>query len=302
MDWLTMRGMGWWRLPWLWTAFFLFSGAHQREGLFTRYPGMRVRTPHLTVRLSPGQATACCLTCVQYDSCYGANFHEEDGVCEISLLGVGGRTELVDANQSWNLYIRRNVLQRELVLRATAGSGVSVKDTWLGTTVPPPAQDTCVSMETTSCMTHYRNPIVNHWNQLPISQVILELYKRGLKVASVTFDGRGTSISDWFSFSRLLNSSWGSMNSSATYNYFSIDGHANCARFFFINQNYWGCPLDAGWMVVLDPHHYCCTWDNLPNKPVFLYSSLDVAVTYESGILGTEKDFADVMAIFLLYG
>ena len=63
--------------------------------------------------------------------------------------------------------------------------------------------------------------------------------------------------------------------------------HANCARSFFINQNYWGCPLDAGWMVVLDPHHYCCTWDNLPNKPVFLYSSLDVAVTYQSGILGT---------------
>ena len=108
MEWLTMRGMGWWGLPWLWTSFFLSSGAHQREGLFTRYPGMRIRTPHLTVRLSPGQATACCLTCVQYDSCYGANLHEEDGVCEISLLGVGGRTELVDANQSWNLYIRRN--------------------------------------------------------------------------------------------------------------------------------------------------------------------------------------------------
>ena len=58
---------------------------------------------------------------------------------------------------------------------------------------------------------------------------------------------------------------------------------APCARSFYINQNYGGCPVDAGWMVVLDPHHYCCTRDNLPNKPVFFYSPLDVAVIHRSG-------------------
>lgn len=60
---------------------------------------------------------------------------------------------------------------RELMLRATAGNGISVRDTWLGTTKPPPAEDACISMATGACSTHYRNPKIDLWNTLPIVQV-----------------------------------------------------------------------------------------------------------------------------------
>lgn len=71
------------------------------------------------------------------------------------------------------------VLHYELIFRGTPGAGLSAKDTWLGNILPPTAQDTCVSMENTSCSTNYRNPRVDTWRSLAISQVlyIFSLYR-----------------------------------------------------------------------------------------------------------------------------
>lgn len=60
------------------------------------------------------------------------------------------------------------VLQNELMFRATPGVWLSVNDFWLGKTIPPTAQDTCVLKESTSCSTHYRNPRVDIWKSLSI--------------------------------------------------------------------------------------------------------------------------------------
>uniref|UniRef100_K1QST1 Uncharacterized protein n=1 Tax=Magallana gigas TaxID=29159 RepID=K1QST1_MAGGI len=120
---------------------------------------------------------------------------------------------------------RNGVLQNELMFRATPGVGLSVKDTWQGNILPPTAQDTCISMETTSCSSHYRNPRVDLWESLSIFQVTIELYKHGSKVAFITFDGKNSNINDWFSSSRILNSSWSDVTPSTIYNYFSIEGY-----------------------------------------------------------------------------
>lgn len=76
------------------------------------------------------------------------------------------------------------------MFRATAGNGISVRDTWLGTTKSPPAEDACISMATGACSTHYRNPKVDLWNSLPIAQVngLFENFTRRLK-AKVGFIG-----------------------------------------------------------------------------------------------------------------
>ena len=63
------------------------------------------------------------------------------------------------------------VKERELMLRATAGSGISVRDTWLGKVQPHPVEDTCISMATGACSTHYLNSKVDLWENLPINQV-----------------------------------------------------------------------------------------------------------------------------------
>lgn len=55
-------------------------------------------------------------------------------------------------------------------------------------------------------------------------KVTLELYKYGSKVAFITFDGKDSNISDWFSSSRILDSSWSNVTPSTIYNSFSING------------------------------------------------------------------------------
>eukprot|EP00105_Crassostrea_gigas_P023738 XP_011443729.2 PREDICTED: uncharacterized protein LOC105339720 [Crassostrea gigas] len=190
-----------------------------------------------------------------------------------------------------------SVLRNELMFRATPGVKLSVKDTWLGNTLPPTAQDTCVSMETTSCSSHYRNPRVDLWESLSISQVTLELYKYGSKVAFITFDGKDSNISDWFSSSRILDSSWSDVTPSTIYNSFSING--NCSRSFVVNKHSNGCLDEKGWLAVGEPATGCCPWDIVPNKPSFLYSAVDDIVTFVSR--STDLGTAEAMAVFVNY-
>ncbi|XP_062588725.1 uncharacterized protein LOC134250389 [Saccostrea cucullata] len=184
------------------------------------------------------------------------------------------------------------------MLRATSGIGVSVRDTWLGTVPPAPVQDTCISMATGVCSTHYRNSRIDVWSALSISEVTIELYKSGSRVAFVTFNGTHSDRESWMSPSRVLSSIWKSLTPDRQYLIFSLEGEAPCSRVFFILNNLGGCPSDAGWFTVLDPRSSgCCpaSWDDLINKPRFLYSTLDDLATFQS----SDVDFADVMAIFI---
>lgn len=267
--------------------------------LFKGFSGYRVRNPFTSFTFSSGHFSECCVRCLQYQNCYSVNIRQDDRFCEINTLGSNGYGDLVDKNGTWTLFVRTNVPHNELMFRATPGVGLSVKDTWLGNIPPPTAQDTCVSTETTSCSSHYRNPRVDLWESLSIFQVTIELYKHGSKVAFITFDGKDSNINDWFSSSRILNSSWRDVTPSTIYNYFSIDGHSNCGRSFFVNKQYNGCPGDTGWMIVLDPGPLCCPWDDVPNKPQFLYSAVDASVVYQGG--STDLGTAEVMAVFVNY-
>eukprot|EP00105_Crassostrea_gigas_P043318 XP_019927466.1 PREDICTED: uncharacterized protein LOC105339732 isoform X2 [Crassostrea gigas] len=265
--------------------------------LFKGFAGYRVRNPFTSFTFSSGHFSECCVRCLQYQNCYSVNIRRDDRFCEINTLGSNGYGDLVDKNGTWTLFVRTNVPHNELMFRATPGVGLSVKDSWLGNIIPPTAQDTCISMKNTSCSTHYRNPRVDIWESLSISQVTLELYKHGSKVAFIAFDGKDSTIENWFNSSRILNSSWSNVTPSTIYNYFSIKGHSECSRSFFVNTHYHNCSVDTGYMVVVDPPTACCPWENVPNKPQFFYSAADGTVTYQSG--STDLGTAEVMAVFV---
>ncbi|XP_048747454.2 uncharacterized protein LOC125659728 [Ostrea edulis] len=270
----------------------------KHDGYFRRLAGLRIRNNILTFSLF--KETHCCLKCLQYGDCHSVNVHEKEGTCEINRFGPQDSGAITEVNRTWSLYYKSNAEDRELMLRATAGIEISVRDTWLGRVSPPPTQDTCIAMATGACSTHYRNPKVDLWNTLYISQVILELYRDGSRVMFMVFNGTGSDLESWVSSFRLMTSSWAMLSPSSNFIYFSLKGDQPCSRIFLIQQNYGGCPKDAGWFVVLDPTTSdCCLgqWSDLPNKPKFVYSTTDNVAIYQSG----DVDYADVLAVFVKY-
>ncbi|XP_061171154.1 uncharacterized protein LOC133180700 [Saccostrea echinata] len=270
------------------------------DGYFKALHGIRIKNYGLSVPFPYVSDTHCCLICLQQGNCQSANVHEREGLCELNKFGPQDSGAVTEVNQSWSVYYKSNVEDRELMLRATSGVGFSVRDTWLGTLSPPPPQDGCKSMASAVCTTHYRNPKIDLWETLSISEVMIELYKNGSRVMFMTFNGTGSNLESWMSSSRLLTSSWTTLSPTRNFIYFSVKGDQPCSRVFLILQNYGGCPKDAGWFVVLDPiSSDCCPgeWSDLSKKPKFVYSALDNVARYQS----TDVDFADVMAVFVKY-
>ena len=87
------------------------------------------------------------------------------------------------------------------------------------------------------------------------------------------FNAKGSNKLNWFSLSRLTQSSWTDMKTQPN-NFFSIRGDPGNGRHFFINSVYGGCPKDVGWMVITVPPD--CDWEKRfrPRENVILYSKL----------------------------
>ena len=87
------------------------------------------------------------------------------------------------------------------------------------------------------------------------------------------FNAKGSDKLNWFSFSRLNQSSWTDMKTQPN-NYFSIHGDPGNGRHFLINSNYGGCLKDAGWMVIIAKAPPSCDWEKRfqPRQNVILYS------------------------------
>ena len=95
------------------------------------------------------------------------------------------------------------------------------------------------------------------------------------------FNAKGSDKLNWFSLSRLSQSSWFDLRSQPK-NYFSIAGEPTHGRRFFINRNYGGCQADNGWMMVVTGH--ICSWEKrfLPTKNVILYSKKPVYTNWNT--------------------
>ncbi|VDI36909.1 Hypothetical predicted protein [Mytilus galloprovincialis] len=154
---------------------------------------------------------------------------------------------------------------------------------------------------------HFKSDFINHWDALQIDQVRVSVYKNGTERAFFLFNGVGSSKTNWFSQSRLLNTSYTDLGQSTTTNYFSINGHTrnlsnlqtHFFRRFFINAKYGGCCCDTGWVFVSDIHSYgVCDWEHLylPQKPFIIFSPKSTRSQYSND---SNDILADTLAIFV---
>lgn len=146
-----------------------------------------------------------------------------------------------------------------------------------------------------SVSSHFRDPGIDNWSNHGIKYVKLALYEERRESAYVIFNAEGTNKGNWFSSSKVVDSSWSDLTSSSTYNYFSIAGHASLQRRFMINKQYGGCPNDQGHMFVKDTKSEACSWDSQPTYPQFIYSKINTVDFFDKVLYGR----ADHLAIFV---
>ncbi|CAH1238490.1 FBN1 [Branchiostoma lanceolatum] len=121
------------------------------------------------------------------------------------------------------------------VFATVSGTGQSVYDAW---TAGDGAD-----------IKHDRHPMVEQWGSLALYQVkVVFEYSQSMELI---FNGQNTNKNNWFTKNRLWSSPWNDINSEPI-NYFSIEGHADLKRRFFINRQYNGCDRDMGWLVVAE--------------------------------------------------
>ncbi|KAL9952121.1 hypothetical protein ACROYT_G039330 [Oculina patagonica] len=144
---------------------------------------------------------------------------------------------------------------------------------------------------------HYKNRVVMNWQNFNPTQAKVILYEGAVAKKELVFDASGTDKLNWFSVEKLTNSPWTDVKTEPR-NYFSIRGDcsgANC-RSFFINRNYDGCDVDAGWLVTAGGPW--CSWEtSASRRDRVLYSKLS---TYTNWNTNANVGVADVLAVFLI--
>lgn len=181
-----------------------------------------------------------------------------------------------------------------LAFRGTAFNQQSVYDAYLTGTenVSPGCKQ--ISDITQSCNEHYRSSILNNWKD--IDEVAFVVVRNGMVQRYATFYGHGTDNMNWFSQDKLRSSNWPDLMSQS-HHYFGITGDHVLKRHFFINHNYGGCHMDAGWFVAVDKANPPCDWEKEEGFPIFMYSDSDVFENWTKGKFAK----ADAIAVYVKY-
>ncbi|XP_056014664.1 uncharacterized protein LOC130052771 [Ostrea edulis] len=199
---------------------------------------------------------------------------------------------------------RRREDNWKLVFHAVKGNGKDVRDAWN-------AKSPSVCTTDNGCippgfklnfwrdkMKHLRSPLLDQWDSLRIQKIRVVLGGKGKTLAFLEFDGSGSNMLNWFSKSRLLESSWSDLKSSRS-NFFSIKGHDRdgrrpIKRHFFANKRYTSCLNAVGWFVVIDRPDGCF-WTRSEKTPLFLFSMDSKAAKWNQC-----PGLAEVMNIYIL--
>eukprot|EP00058_Branchiostoma_floridae_P011020 XP_002596508.1 hypothetical protein BRAFLDRAFT_73817 [Branchiostoma floridae] len=127
--------------------------------------------------------------------------------------------------------------------------------------------------------------VYDAWSAGPDDQVKIVLESSSGNIELI-FDGQSTDKFSWFSKSRLVSSPWNDIDTEPQ-NYFSVEGDASAKRSFYINRNYGGCGVDAGWLMVADEGpDGVCTWERTSedNAPLIMFSKQDTNAIFASVI------------------
>ncbi|XP_053374333.1 uncharacterized protein LOC123544905, partial [Mercenaria mercenaria] len=158
--------------------------------------------------------------------------------------------------------------------RTTTGIGKDSVKAW--TTGDGATNDVgCRNVRKDGCTLHYRDPRIDTWSEQKISKVRYSIYKDGQEVAWVLFNAVDSTMDNWFDKSRVIDSSYTDLTSSAKYNFFAINDPSSVlhlvTRHWYVSNNFAGCPNDDYWFVTMEGSGNC-DYDNFAQYPYILYS------------------------------
>jgi len=138
---------------------------------------------------------------------------------------------------------------------------------------------------------HYVSRLIARWDKtFPVESVRAAIYDdQDSVVRSLSFSGRDSTSTDWFSAKRLIISSW---NDAADAAMFTMEGTPDSSRRFLIHAAYAGCDVDSGWLVVHGTASAIpCAWET-PADGVRIFYAPDLSQTNWNGDHGEGKSFA----------
>ncbi|XP_078374803.1 uncharacterized protein LOC144658271 [Oculina patagonica] len=137
---------------------------------------------------------------------------------------------------------------------------------------------------------HYKNRIVQNWQEFNPREARVVVYTSGREVASLKFNAAGTDNLNWFSQNNVIQSPWMDLKTATGLVAFSIHG---VARTFEISHSYGGCGNDVGWLLITQSH---CQWETRHPVPSILYSKISTFVNWNSH---DDVGVAEVMVVYI---
>ncbi|XP_036360871.1 uncharacterized protein LOC118764338 [Octopus sinensis] len=136
----------------------------------------------------------------------------------------------------------------------------------------------------------FRSPLLDSWNQLPLNQVKLVIYKNNKAVVTMIFNGKNSTLGSVFSINRVVSSPWNDLTPATTSLMFGLNVWQP-RKFYFANVHY-SCTSDTGWLFVSQSH--LCSYDSALVFPKILYSK-----TTSSTNWNTEYETGDYLALYI---
>ncbi|KAH3838790.1 uncharacterized protein LOC127878613 [Dreissena polymorpha] len=185
-----------------------------------------------------------------------------------------------------------------LAFRGTPGIGDDVFQAWVNGTNVTTTDTECMALTPNTCAHHYRNPIVDSWELLDVQQVMFEMYSEIHGTKNLIFDAQGSTITSWFSESRITNSSWNATKQRPFYGWFSMQGSNPFT--FLVCGRLFPCGCDELYTMVVNNKESCADISGKPH-PQFYFATEDVyGVIWVDGFFKNERmASADLIAIFI---
>ncbi|XP_070553904.1 uncharacterized protein [Ptychodera flava] len=153
------------------------------------------------------------------------------------------------------------------------------------------------NIDTNGTVNNYVNGIINKWENLYVKYVKLSLFKDSNEVATVVFDGMGSTKTDWFTSERILASSWMDLTNE-TQAHMDVGSQVGSEGFLLYVSDVTDCLVQSGWLVLLEDTTGGCDWQTAySNTPAILYSNADTSTDWDK----SDKEEADFMMISLFY-
>nr|XP_022313122.1 uncharacterized protein LOC111118103 [Crassostrea virginica] len=154
---------------------------------------------------------------------------------------------------------------------------------------------------TNQVLDHYKSDVMDDMHTNGVTKIRVSYYLGGVEAKYFVFDAVGATNTDWFSRSRLLETNYDITALTTAVGkfgeYFSIAGDTVTGgvikRHFYINEGYYGCAGDKGWVLVVDGPGPCLM-DQVSTTTVYFVNTASFSLT--PGVT------ADFMAVFVERG